>query len=86
VLPTKRLEFLPGTAITTTVRVVRDECEETDLCKQGCLLARRALVVMEIIGVGLQAERISLGPPIKSQRGRLYAEVSCLPNVFRTLV
>ena len=28
-----RLEFLPGTAITTAARVVRDECEETDLGK-----------------------------------------------------
>lgn len=32
-LPTDRLEFLPGTAITTAVWVVKDECEEKDLSK-----------------------------------------------------
>ena len=57
-----RLEFLPGTAITTAVRVVKDECDETELGKTRMFARRRALVVMEINGVGLQAERISLRP------------------------
>jgi len=62
-LLTDRLEFLPGTAITTTVRVVKDECDEKDLSKTWMFCSPRSdLVVMEIVGVGLQAERISLEP------------------------
>lgn len=45
----KRLEFLPGTAITTAVRVVKDECGETELSKTRMFARKLALVVMEII-------------------------------------
>ena len=45
----ERLEFLPGTAITTAVRVVKDECGETELSKTRMFARKLALVVMEII-------------------------------------